>query len=94
LAKGADGRAVDDGTAICRLCLKRVLAKHGNTSNLFSHLKNNHLKAYKEAMDAMEAKEDSTEQWARYVPVVNQPTYQEAMARSQPYDRKERNGGN
>jgi len=37
LAKGADGRVVDDGTAICRLYHKRVLAKHGNTSNLFSH---------------------------------------------------------
>ena len=61
LAKGADGRAVNDGTAICHLCQKCALAKHGNTSNLFSHLKNNHSKVYKEAMDAMKVKEDSTE---------------------------------
>jgi len=67
LVKGADGRAVDDGTAICRLCRKCVLAKHGNTSNLFSHLKNDHSKVYKEAMDAMKAKEDSTERRTRYV---------------------------
>ena len=58
LEKGADGRVGDDGSAICR---KRVLAKHGNTSNLFSHLKNNHSTVYKEAMDAVKAKEDSTE---------------------------------
>ena len=48
LEKGADGRVIDngrvidDGRAICRLCRKRVLAKHGSTSNLFSHLKNNY----------------------------------------------------
>ena len=88
LEKGADGRVVDDGSAVCRLCCKRVLAKHGNTSNLFSHLKNNHSTVYKEAMDAVKAKEDSTERRARCVPPVNQPTYQEAMVRSQPYDRK------
>ena len=88
LEKGADGRVVDDGSAVCRLCRKRMLAKHGNISNLFSHLKNNHSTVYKEAMDAVKAKEDSTERRARCVPPVNQPTYQEAMVRSQPYDRK------
>ena len=39
-------------------------------------------------MDAVKAKEDSNERRARCVPPVNQPTYEEAMVRSQPYDRK------
>ena len=47
LEKGADGRVVDFESAVCRLCHKRMLAKHGNTLNLFSHLKNNHSTVYK-----------------------------------------------
>ena len=35
LKLGADGKPVDDGSAICQSCRKRVLAKHGNTSNLY-----------------------------------------------------------
>ena len=61
LSAASDGRVVNDESAICHLCHKRVLAKHGNTSNLFSLLKNNHSTVYKEAMDAVIAKEDSTE---------------------------------
>ena len=41
LELGKDGKPVDDGSAICRSCRKRVLAKHGNTSNLLAHLRTN-----------------------------------------------------
>ena len=61
LEKRGDGRVVSGESAICHLCLKRMLAKHGNTSNLFSNLKNNHSAVYKEVMDAVIVKEDSTE---------------------------------
>ena len=67
LEKGADWRVVDDGSAICHLRRKRVLAKHGNTLN--------HSAVYKETMDAVKAKEDSTERRARCIALVNQPTY-------------------
>ncbi len=42
LAKGPDGKAVNDGAVYCKLCAKKVTAKSGNTSNLKAHLKNNH----------------------------------------------------
>ena len=34
---------------VCRKCYKRVRAKHGNTSNLLSHLRDNHPDEYAEA---------------------------------------------
>ena len=34
---------------VCRKCYKRVRAKHGNTSNLLSHLCDNHPDEYAEA---------------------------------------------
>ena len=36
----------DKDTAFCRLCRKSVLARGDNTSNLTSHLRNNHAKEY------------------------------------------------
>ena len=33
----ADGKAVDDGSAIYHICRRRVLAKYGNTLNLYSY---------------------------------------------------------
>ena len=52
LEKHGDGRMFNGESAICHLCCKRVLAKHGNTSNLFSLLI---------CLDTVIAKEDSTE---------------------------------
>ena len=34
---------------VCRKCYKRVRAKHGNTSNLLSHFRDNHPDEYAEA---------------------------------------------
>ena len=36
----------DDDSVICRLCRAAVLARGGNTSNLFSHLKIHHAKEH------------------------------------------------
>ena len=32
----------DDGEVVRRTCRRKVLARHGNTSNLLSHLRANH----------------------------------------------------
>ena len=45
------GALIDEGSPICRLCKKTVSAKGGNTSNLFSHLKNRHPRQYAEIND-------------------------------------------
>ena len=37
-----------DSTAICRLCKRSVSAKGGNTSNLFSHLRQKHPRQFSE----------------------------------------------
>ena len=42
LKVGEDGRLVDNAQVHCKLCSMSVWARSGNTSNLFSHLKNNH----------------------------------------------------
>ena len=38
LRKGPDGKPMDDGRAICRVCLVSRAAKNGNTSNLLEPL--------------------------------------------------------
>ena len=35
----ADGKDIDDDSAVCQSCRKRVLAKQGNTSNLLAHFR-------------------------------------------------------
>ena len=85
-----DGKPVDEGIDICQLCRKRVSAKYGNTSNLFSYLKTSHAAAHKEATDAKEVKDDSSKQpsQVRHILPVGQLTLGEAMAHSQPYNQK------
>ena len=39
LELGADGKHVDDGSAVCQSRQKQVLAKQGNTSNLLAHFR-------------------------------------------------------
>ena len=40
------GQLKDTNTPTCKLCLNDVHAAYGNTTNLLSHLKNNHPKQY------------------------------------------------
>ena len=37
-----EGKAIDDGKVVCKLCRVTVVARNGNTSNLKSHLRYNH----------------------------------------------------
>lgn len=48
LRAGDDGRTIFKETAVCRICEKSVTTKGGNTSNLFSHLRNHHSNKYAE----------------------------------------------
>ena len=40
------GTATDSDKPVCKLCNATVSAKYGNTSNLFAHLKNQHVDVY------------------------------------------------
>ena len=42
------GQPIDENKPICQLCQHPIAVKGGNTSNLFSHLKNHHPKKYSE----------------------------------------------
>ena len=42
------GQPIDENKPICQLCQHPIAMKGGNTSNLFSHLKNYHPKKYSE----------------------------------------------
>ena len=46
-----DGSVLKDNEArpVCRTCYKQIMCKGGNTSNLFSHLRDKHPALYKEA---------------------------------------------
>lgn len=85
LKKGPSGEPVDDGNGICRSCRKVVAAKHGNTSNLLSHLRIHHGKLHAEVTAAMKRGKQPAE------PVrlpTNQPTLAKVVETTQPYDRK------
>ena len=52
----ADGNGIvlkeHENRPVCRMCNKSVLCKGGNTSNLFSHLRDHHPTQFKEASKA------------------------------------------
>ena len=53
---GLEKEGTDSDKVICRVCKKSVLARGGNTSNLVSHLKNNHPKEHSVITAARKAK--------------------------------------
>ena len=84
LQKGADGKPLDDGSAVCRTCRARVKAKYGNTSNLMSHLKTNHPSIYQEAMKSGKTPRIKS---TTLLPAA-QSTIQESVECTQKYERK------
>ncbi|XP_055038568.1 uncharacterized protein [Misgurnus anguillicaudatus] len=48
--KDAEGMVVEDGFPICKKCGREIAAKHGNTSNMFTHLRRNHPIQFREIM--------------------------------------------
>ena len=46
--RNAEGVVKEDGFALCRLCLRKVAAKDGTTSNMLNHLRRHHEAEYEE----------------------------------------------
>ena len=61
LRKDPEGKPIDDGRVVCRSCLPLVVAKHGNTCNLVTHLWVNHSRIHSELQDAMKKKSSTSE---------------------------------
>ena len=80
--KDFEGKPFDDGAVICRTCRGCVKAKYGNTFNLLSHLKTNHLMVYQEAMKSGKTPRGKTASGC------SQSTIQETIERTQKYEHK------
>lgn len=89
LKKGSDGRGIDDGVVICRTCFGSVVARNGNTSNLFTHLSTHHKKLYATLMDEVKARKRK-EREANATPQlpVGQPSLTQVIEKSQKYEKK------
>ena len=46
LVPDADGKPKEMDKPRCKLCFEEVIAKYGNTNNLFTHLRNKHSLVY------------------------------------------------
>uniref|UniRef100_A0A1X7VKS9 BED-type domain-containing protein n=1 Tax=Amphimedon queenslandica TaxID=400682 RepID=A0A1X7VKS9_AMPQE len=53
LKKADNGSTIDNGSAICRVCHKKVIVRQGNTSNLTGHLQAKHPKLYNQMKNAL-----------------------------------------
>ena len=84
LKKGINGEPVDDGTAICRSCRKRVQAKQGNTSNLLAHMRIHHGRLHAEVTALMKSGKQQTP--TRSITEKEQPTM-EVIETAQTYER-------
>ena len=86
---GLEKEGTDSDKVICRVCKKSVLARGGNTSNLVSHLKNNHPKEHSVITAARKAKSrektDESEDQPKAKQVSKQVTLSQAVERTQPY---------
>ncbi|XP_065150722.2 uncharacterized protein [Paramisgurnus dabryanus] len=63
--KNAQGSIVEDGFPICKECGKEVAAKRGNTSNMFTHLRHNHLLQFSELLQPLLNREKAARHRAR-----------------------------
>ena len=72
----AAGKPVNVDRPLCRVYRQDVGAKEGNTSNLYSHLKNKHLQLYNEVMKVMP-------RTGKPKCAANQPSVAEAFQRVQ-----------
>ena len=82
-----NGRAKEEDRPICRVCRIPVRAKNGNTSNLFSHIKNKHCSIYKDLMSLMDTEDKRRSMSMSSVAVTSQPTLNEVVHKSQQYEK-------
>ena len=76
------GKPISDGTATCKVCKRTVTAKNGNTSNLRSHLKNNHKVLFTQMEQTQQSQSSIL---PRKRKEKDQPGIAECMVKSQPY---------
>ena len=53
LEQHKNGKIIDDGDVICRVCWRMFLARNGNMSILLSHLRANHAKVHTQIKENM-----------------------------------------
>ncbi len=75
-------------TVICKTCLQPVTCKGGNTSNLFSHLKNKHIVQYNQCQKIREETSVAVTSNASKQSKLVQHGIAEALASYTPYDKK------
>ena len=78
-----DGKPVNNGTAVCHICHRDVLAKAGNTSNLISHLRLKHPSVYAQSSFITKPSSSKADSHQK-----GQISIASLFAQSQPYDRK------
>ncbi|KAL3972516.1 desumoylating isopeptidase 1 [Sarotherodon galilaeus] len=79
-------------TIFCRTCKQAVVAKGGNTTNLFYHLKQKHFLEYKKAVKAREELSASTSEVVRPKKMTQQ-TIDIALNSCTPYDKSNKRWG-
>ena len=79
-----DGKPVEDGSAVCRYCKRTVIARNGNTSNLFSHLRTRHPAKYVVAVKAKK----KADKFSEVSSSSTQSSIDKSFARMKKYDKK------
>ena len=83
-----DGNSVEEGIAICLYCKQSVVARNGNTSNLFSHLRTQHPAKYELAMKAKKKAKGKGKATGTSPRSGTQNSINESFAQMKKYDRK------
>ena len=83
-----DGNSVEEGIAICLYCKRSVVARNGNTSNLFSHLRTQHPAKYELAMKAKKKAKGKGKATGTLPRSGIQNSIDESFAQMKKYDRK------
>ena len=84
-----NGDIADDGKVICRSCRRSITAKHGNTSNLLTHLKIHHARLFTEVSAAMKSgKSREASSSTMTATQSQQPTLKEVVEITQSYEKQ------
>jgi hypothetical protein len=89
---GYEKSNTDQKTVLCKICYRPVLTTGSNTTDLFYHLRKDHVKQYEESLRMRPKKVQSSAQ-NKPPSAQNKPptqTLQEAFARGTPYGKASR----
>lgn len=76
---------ISQSEVLCKQCRKTALTKRGNTTNLFSHLKQHHVREYEECMAKKPSVEPSTSTCESSSTKAKQTSISEAFMSATPY---------